>query len=311
MFATSPERIEIMEVPITVFESYDHASRCIVESVRQRHRLSCVAVNPAKVYAAWKDRQLSSMINSADFCICDGIGMAIAARLLLGRTIHRITGIQLFFDLVACAETLGLRVFLLGAKPQSNRSAYERLKRLYPRLQVVGRSHGYFHDSDAVIKQINESSADMLFVAMGSPRQEKWLAEYRDRIDAHFCMGVGGSFDVLSGSVRRAPGVFRVTGTEWLYRLIVQPRRLGVQIVLPLFALSVIRQFFVASFTRALPVGVGRRLKTREDTLTSGAQGRRTSHSRTGVVGCDTETDLTLTPEAWIRPDGQPTLTES
>ncbi len=311
MIATIPERIEIMEVPITVFKSYDHASRCIVEGVRQRQRMSCVAINPVKVHAAWKDRQLSSMINAADFCLCDGIGVAIAARLLLGRTIHRITGIQLFFDLIACAETHGLKVFLLGAKPRSNRSAHENLKRLYPKLQVVGRNHGYFGDNDAVIEQINESGADMLFVAMGSPRQEKWLAQYRDRIDAHFCMGVGGSFDVLSGNVKRAPGLFRMTGTEWLYRLIAQPRRLGVQVVLPLFALSVVRQLLAGSPSRTLQVGAGRRLKTRENAVSGRVQGHRVRHPRTGTVGCDVQAGSTLSREAWIRSDGQPTLTES
>ncbi|UCG56693.1 MAG: WecB/TagA/CpsF family glycosyltransferase, partial [Phycisphaerales bacterium] len=106
--------------------------------------------------------------------------------------------------------------------------------------------HGYFSDNDAVIKQINDSCADMVFIAMGSPRQEIWLAEHRDRIDAPYCMGVGGSFDVLSGSVRRAPRLFCSTGTEWLYRLVTEPHRFRRQKVLPLFALSVAWQFLVA-----------------------------------------------------------------
>lgn len=92
------------------------------------------------------------MIDSADFCLCDGIGMAIGARLLLARRIRRITGIQLFFDLVARAEICGLKVFLLGASPQSNQGAYEKLMERHPKLQVVGRCDGYFRDSREVIE---------------------------------------------------------------------------------------------------------------------------------------------------------------
>lgn len=246
------ERVEVMNTPLTVFESYEHAGRSIVEDLFRQRKVSCVAVNPIKVCMARKDKQLQSMIRLADFCLCDGVGMAIAARLLLGRRIHRITGIKLFFDLVARAETCGLKIFLLGASPQSNRRADERLKRLHPRLQVVGRCHGYFRDSHEVIRQINESNADLLFIAMGSPRQESWLAEHRDGINARFCMGVGGSFDVLAGTVKRAPAAFQTTGTEWLYRLVTDPRRLRSQILLPLFALSLIREYVAKNLERLL-----------------------------------------------------------
>lgn len=261
MTARAPERIEIMEVPVTIFDSYEHASRFIIQSVLQGRRTSCVAINPIKVYTAWKDRQLSAMIHSAEFCVCDGIGMAAAVRLLYGRAIHRITGIQLFFDLLTHAEAKGLRIFLLGARPHSNEKAYEKLRERYPKLQVVGRNDGYFRDSEAVVRRINDSQADMLFVAMGSPHQEKWLARNRDRIEAPFCMGIGGSLDVLGGTTRRAPRVFQRTGTEWLYRLIVHPRRFHKQIVLLPFALTLLWRFLVAKVTRVSQVSLVRPLK--------------------------------------------------
>jgi N-acetylglucosaminyldiphosphoundecaprenol N-acetyl-beta-D-mannosaminyltransferase len=263
MPTTRPDRIAIMDVPLTVFDSYEHAGSVIVQSVRQRQRASCVAINPVKVYTAWKDRQLWDTLHAADFCICDGVGVAVAARLLQGRAVTRITGVQLFTDLVAEAEARGLKVFLLGARPQANRLAYEKLRARHPKLQIVGRRDGYFDDSEAVIDQINESRADLLFVAMGSPRQEKWLARYRDRIDAPFCMGVGGSFDVLGGVARRAPRLFQKTGTEWLYRLVAHPRRLRHQMVLPLFGLAVIWRFLVAKVTPVSLAGVTRPLDVR------------------------------------------------
>jgi N-acetylglucosaminyldiphosphoundecaprenol N-acetyl-beta-D-mannosaminyltransferase len=311
MLGTVPKRVEIMGVPVTTFDSYGHASNCIVDSVRRRQKVSCVAMNPIKVYAAWKDTQLRNVISSADFCICDGIGVAVAMRLLHGRMISRVTGIQLFCDLAACAEESGLRVFLLGAKPESNQKACEKLKALHPRLQVVGRHHGYFSDNDAVIKQINDSCADMLFVAMGSPRQEKWLAEYRDKIDAYYCMGVGGSFDVLSGSARRAPRIFCRTGTEWLYRLVTQPKRLREQIVLPLFALRVLRQFLAASLARPSRVSEGRLLKTRGRPQAGKTHGGRGGDSRVVAADGKTGTNTPFGQESWVRPRRQPSLTKS
>jgi len=201
------------------------------------------------------------MIHSAEFCLCDGIGMAAAVRLLHGRIICRVTGIQLFFDLVARAEANGLKIFLMGAKPESNRKACEKFRRQHPNLQIVGHSDGYFHDNDAMLKQINSSRADMLFVAMGSPRQEKWLAENRDRISAYFCMGVGGSFDVASGTARWAPRIFRRTGTEWLYRLILHPQRLRRQVAVLPFIVTLLWRFIVAKFTCVSQLNVMRRGK--------------------------------------------------
>lgn len=236
-------RIEIMGTPVTVLNSYDHAVNCIVDCVRRGQEVSCVAITPEKIYKARRNRELKEMIKAADLCICDGAGAAAAVRLLHGRKIPRVTGIQLFFDLVACAEALGLRIFLLGATPESNAGAHEKLRQLYPKLQIAGKQHGYFSGSGEVISKINDSSADMLFVAMGSPRQEKWIATYRQKVHVPYCMGVGGVFDVLSGRAKWAPRICRKTGTEWLYRLILEPRRFHRNAVVWLFALGVAWQF--------------------------------------------------------------------
>ena len=115
------------------------------------------------------------------------------------------------------------------------------LVRKYPDLQIVGHRDGYFTDTDAVVREINDSGAQLLFVVLGSPKQEQWIIANRARISASFLMGVGGSLDVASGRVKWAPGLCRMTGTEWLYRLIRQPSRASRQLVLPLFAWHVIR----------------------------------------------------------------------
>jgi N-acetylglucosaminyldiphosphoundecaprenol N-acetyl-beta-D-mannosaminyltransferase len=236
-------RIEIMGIPVTVLNSYAHAVRCIVDGVNRDQKISCVAITPEKIYRARRKKELKEILRAADLCICDGAGTAAAARLLHGCKIPRITGIQLFFDLVACAEEKGLQIFLLGATPESNEEAYEQLKQLHPKLHIAGRQHGYFSNNDEVISKINDSGADMLFIAMGSPRQEKWMATYRRQIHVPYCMGVGGVFDVLSGHARWAPRICRKTGTEWLYRLILEPRRFQRNALVWLFALGVAWRF--------------------------------------------------------------------
>ena len=156
-------------------------------------------------------------------------------------SIARITGISLFFQLIQTAAVKGWKVFLLGASPDSNQGAFDTLSAQYPGLKIVGHIDGFFQDSQEVVRQVNASGADIVFVAMGSPKQEFWIAEHREAIDAPFCMGVGGTFDVVSGKAKWAPSFFRKTGTEWLYRLLSDPRRWRRQLVLPRFAWLVLK----------------------------------------------------------------------
>ncbi len=197
----------------------------MVERVRRGQKTFCVALTPEKSQRAHRDEQLKEIIKSAELQICDGVGVAIAARVLHGRKVARVTGVELFTKLIARAETEDLGVFLLGASPESNAGACEALRGMYPALRIVGSQHGYFDDDAEIVDTINASRADLLFVAMGSPRQEKWIAGNRSRLDAPFCMGVGGSFDVVSGTAKRAPRLFRRTGTEFLYRFMKEPQR--------------------------------------------------------------------------------------
>lgn len=238
--ATEQSSLGILGVPLTRLDSYAHAVECLVERIHNRQKTFCVAINPEKIWRSQSDESLRQLINLADFHICDGVGAAIAARVLHGERVGRITGVQLFLDLIAAAETHSLKVFLLGASSESNAGACRGLQEDHPRLQIVGNQDGYFQDTDEMVARINATMADMLFVAMGSPRQERWIAENRERINAPLCMGVGGTFDVVSGKSRWAPAIFRRTGTEFLYRLVWEPTRWRRQVVLPLFALRVL-----------------------------------------------------------------------
>ena len=230
-----PTPLPLMGVKVTPFESYHHASTSIREIIESERKGFSAAVNPEKIYRAHLDTQVKSLLNRADICICDGIGAAFAARILHGKQIRRITGISLFFELIRVAADRGWRVFLLGAAPEVNEMATQQLKYDYPSLQIVGRQDGYFKDTEKVVQIINDSGAQLLFVAMGSPKQEQWITDNRKDIDAPFCMGIGGTFDVVAGKVEWAPALFQKTGTEWLYRLVREPKRWRRQLALPKF----------------------------------------------------------------------------
>jgi N-acetylglucosaminyldiphosphoundecaprenol N-acetyl-beta-D-mannosaminyltransferase len=240
------ESLNILGVPLTLLQSYEDAVQRVIDYVRHRQKTFCVAINPEKIFRARGDRELMALLSSADLHLCDGVGCVLAARILYGRNVVRLTGIQLFLELIAAAETNGIRVFLLGATPESLHDARYNLEAKHPGLRIVGCQHGYFRSDFQVVQRINESHADMLFVGMGSPRQEVWIAKHRDSIIAPFCMGVGGSFDVVSGRVKWAPPFFRKAGCEFLYRLIRDPRRWRRQVCLPIFMGKILYSRLVA-----------------------------------------------------------------
>lgn len=242
MHSDTLRRTDVLGIPVTCFCSYDHATQAIVDRIRRKDKTLCVAINPEKVCFARNDAAFGDIVRKAHIHICDGIGAAVAVRWITGWKIPRVTGVRLFNELIETADREGLRIFLLGAKPQVNERAMEILRQRHPGLQIAGRRDGYFKDSDEVVRQINASDADILFTAMGSPRQEQWLSANLDAIETPFCMGVGGSFDVLTGNVKRAPEIFQKTGTEFLYRLLCEPRRWRRQSVLPGFAIRVLNE---------------------------------------------------------------------
>ena len=243
-FVGLPKPLDILGIPITPFESYLKVREAISKSIRNGVKVTCVAINPEKVQIAQKDKRLKQLLQSANMHICDGVGTALAARVLHGRRLPRITGVDLCIHLLEASEKEGWRVYLAGATNKVNQDAFDALTRQYPKLQIVGRCHGYHGDSAKIVADINGSRADLLFVAMGSPRQEEWIMRHRDQLQVPYCMGVGGTFDILSGNKRRAPSVVSKLGMEWLYRLVTEPQRWKRQARLPAFAWATLRSSF-------------------------------------------------------------------
>src|SRR6266850_1660854 len=190
-----PDSISILRTRVSIFDSYDDAVQLIQRRISSRQPTFCVAINPEKIYLTRRDPRLSRVLDSAHIQICDGVGISLASMLLHRRRLRRCTGIDLFLRLIRLSAEVGWKVFLLGASPQSNAAACRVLVNTYPSLRIVGRQDGYFKNSSAVVEQINESGADLLFVAMGTPRQELWISEQMPRLRTSFCMGIGGSLD--------------------------------------------------------------------------------------------------------------------
>lgn len=185
-------------------------------------------LNAAKIVAANKDDALKRALLEADLVTADGMSVVWASRLLGQSLKQRVTGIELFGRLVRLASERGWKVYFLGACDESVSGVVARFTSEYPALRVAGYHNGYFDvsESAAVAEVIRQSSADLLFVAMGSPAQECWIMANLERTGARFALGVGGSFDHVTGLARRAPVWMQRTGLEWLYRLIREPRRL-------------------------------------------------------------------------------------
>lgn len=206
-----------------------------------------MAVNPEKVMKARREPALSGALQRAALLLPDGIGVVWAARLLGFGRMERVPGSEFMPRLCERAARRGDRVFLFGASPEVNERAAEALARRYVGIRIVGREHGYIKEADmpGLIGRINGSQADILFVALGSPEQELWIDRHLSSLRVKVCQGVGGTFDLLAGRVRRAPGLVRACHLEWLYRLATNPSRIGRQAALPRFAWLVLRELVV------------------------------------------------------------------
>lgn len=193
-----------------------------------RRRLMIGVVNAAKLVNMKRDALLRESVVSADVIFADGMAPVWASR-ILGRPLpERVAGIDLFSNLLSLAERDGFSAYFLGAEPGVLGEMLERVQRTYPHLRVAGSADGYFADDESadVAERIRQSRCDMLFVGMSSPKKERFLARWGPGLDVPVCHGVGGSFDVLAGKVRRAPRLWQRLGLEWLYRVVQEPRRM-------------------------------------------------------------------------------------
>ncbi len=202
----------------------------IQDDIQQGRKTFIVAINPEKILKARKDPALADLLNSAEYQIADGIGVVIASRLQKGHIRERVTGIDCMGSLCDLSARRGYRIFLYGAKKDVILKARNELELMYPGIHIVDIMDGYCNNNDVLIERINKSCVDIVFVALGSPKQENWIIQNRDVLCAKVFQGVGGSFDVISGTLKRAPLWMQKSGLEWLFRLLQQPERIFRQL---------------------------------------------------------------------------------
>lgn len=203
---------------------------------------SIFAVNPEKNFSVPKDPVLYDVFKHADLLIPDGIGIVLAARLLHSARLSRVPGVEFMKRICRLAAKENKSVFIYGSREAVNKTAAEKLRKQFPGLRIAGRSDGYVPEAKMpnLIRCINDSGADILFLALGSPRQEKWFATYApELIHVKVCQGIGGTLDTIAGTVKRAPAFWQNISAEWLYRLLSEPKRISRQKVLPVFAFKV------------------------------------------------------------------------
>lgn len=237
------ERTKILDCCLDVVTMED-ALQVISNAVLSREPIQVITLNAEMIYRAQQEPGLKQVFERAGLVTPDGVGVLWALRRTGYQVSRRVTGIGLTIRVLEKAAQEGWKIYLLGAKPGVADAVANLWQARYPELKIAGVHHGYFSvkEETEVIQRVKEAHPDLLLVALGAPRQEYWIARYLTELDVPVCMGVGGTFDVLSGQIKRAPRGWRRLGLEWLYRLIREPSRIKRQIALPRFACLVLRE---------------------------------------------------------------------
>ena len=231
----------ILGVPVVPY-TMEEAVTKLTEDTLAKIRNFVVTANAEIIMMAQEDKEYKKLLSAtADLILPDGAGTVWAGNYLGYRIPERVAGYDLYLRLLEEAADHDRPVYFFGGKPGIAEEAAEEGKRRWPGLKVAGCRNGYFsaEEEPEIIEGINHSGAAMLFAALGAPKQEKWLAKYREQLKPTLLMGIGGSFDVLAGKVQRAPKWMQDARLEWFFRLVKQPSRFGRMLALPKFVLSV------------------------------------------------------------------------
>lgn len=226
----------IMGVPVHPVTN-DEISGQLKKMMGKTKTHSVMTPNPEMVMLANKNPKLMTALSNADLVIPDGIGLILASKIKKIGLKERVTGIDTMGKALQICHENHFRIFLLGGKPGRAEKAIANIIAKYPGIKAAGCYHGYFNEdeNEKIINLINEDDPHIIFVCLGSPRQEIWIHENRKKLLCRIAMGAGGSVDVYAGEVKRAPGIYQKYGMEWLYRLLQEPSRIRRMSALPLF----------------------------------------------------------------------------
>jgi len=226
--ANSAPRIRVAGCPVDCI-SFGGAAEEICRRIEQRIPTDVVYINAAKIVKYHRDPALRSVIERADLLLADGVPVVWVSR-LFGRALPgRVNGTDLMEQMAALTAERGYSIFLLGGTEEIVNATAAELSRRHPRLKIAGVRNGYFkpEQDDEVLQAIHDSGADLLLIGISTPKKELWGDRNLARLGVPICQGVGGSFDVVAGSVSRAPGWMQRCGLEWFYRFLQEPLRMG------------------------------------------------------------------------------------
>ena len=200
--------------------------------------------NPEMLMTAQDDEEFKRILNSSELNIPDGTGIVWAAEKLGNPLKERVAGFDFIHRIFELGKDKNISFYFLGSKPGVAETASKKIEEKYPGIKVVGTNDGYFsvEEEKRVIKEINSKKPDVLLVAMGAPKQERFINKYKDKLNCKIAIGVGGCFDVISGNVKRAPKLFIKLRLEWLYRGFTDFRRLKRLGAIPRFMIAVKRE---------------------------------------------------------------------
>jgi len=235
--------VKILDVNIDVL-SMDEAVNKVFEFVKEdRNHVICTP-NAEIIYATKKDLELKEILNNSDMNIADGAGVVLGAKILNLPLTEKVSGIDLVRNIILSDKAKGLRIFLFGSEPGVAEIAGEKIKKMNQDIEIVGYRNGYFSEKDEseIVTMVSNANCDIILVALGAPKQEKWIYKYRNELNAKVCIGVGGSLDVIAGRLKPTPDFYRRNGIEWLYRLVKQPSRLVRMLSLPKFVILLIKK---------------------------------------------------------------------
>ena len=234
-------RVKLLDYEIDTF-SFDEATAYALELEQQEKVSQVVTINPEMFDCAKVDSEFSDILRTAEMVIPDGVGVKIGLK-ILGKNVDRIAGVDFAKKMIEKSAQNNLPIALIGAKPEVVEKACENLKNEIENLNIVYSHDGYFQENNTILNELKNTGARLVLVALGSPKQEKFIKEARQILPYGLMIGVGGSFDVWSGMVERAPEIYQKLGIEWLYRTVKQPERFKrIFPTLPLFVLRVIKE---------------------------------------------------------------------
>ena len=234
------ERVNILGVDVdavTMAEAVDVVRR----AMDTRAGVMVATANAEMLMRATHDEELRHILNASALVVPDGAGTVWAARHLGHAMPERVAGYDLAQELLRCAPAEGRRVYVFGSAPGVAEKAKAKAEQLYPGIEIVGVRNGFFSPADnaAIIAEIRAARPDLLLVALGVPKQEKWIAAHLAELDVPVAIGVGGTLDVMAGVMKRAPYWMQKAKLEWLFRGLMQPKRAGRLLALPKFVLKV------------------------------------------------------------------------